>query len=130
MNYAHFIRCLLPTKSTSIKEKSNRLEIHRLSVTVCIHELFQLGAAFNSKEHFISILHQKQCWFIQTYHEKICGKRIFWDKRSDISRYMQSKFLILLQLLLQLNLYLSIRTKKNQKIETLSIVDLSQRIAK
>lgn len=58
--FTDLIWSLLCSKATSIKQKSNGVQIHRLSVTVSIHELFQLGASLNPEENFIPILqHQR-----------------------------------------------------------------------
>lgn len=52
----YLIRSLLGSKSASIKKKCNRVQFDRLPITVCSHELAQLGASFNPKEHLITIL--------------------------------------------------------------------------
>lgn len=51
---------LLCSKATTIKKKCNGVKIHRLSVTVSIHKLFQLSASLDPEENFIPVLqHQK-----------------------------------------------------------------------
>ncbi|WVY93590.1 hypothetical protein V8G54_032678 [Vigna mungo] len=52
----NLIRSLLSTKAPTIKEKSNGVEINRLSVTISIHKLFQLSAPLDPEEHFVPIL--------------------------------------------------------------------------
>ncbi|MFS7929056.1 hypothetical protein Hanom_Chr04g00328071 [Helianthus anomalus] len=56
----NLIRSLLPTKTTPIKQKSNRVKLDRLSVTVSIHKLLQLCASFDPKKHFITILRTEE----------------------------------------------------------------------
>ena len=57
---------LLFLKATLVKKKSNEIEMHWLSVTVSIHELFQLSASRNPEENSISILqHQSLTHKIQ-----------------------------------------------------------------
>uniref|UniRef100_A0A2P2KFD7 Small ubiquitin-related modifier 1-like n=1 Tax=Rhizophora mucronata TaxID=61149 RepID=A0A2P2KFD7_RHIMU len=50
------IGSLLCTKSTTIKEKGNGVELHRLTITVGIHELLQLSASLDPEENLIPIL--------------------------------------------------------------------------
>lgn len=52
----NLIWSLLCSKATAVKQESNGVEIHRLSVTVCIHKLFQLSASLDPEENFIAIL--------------------------------------------------------------------------
>lgn len=48
---------LLSPETTSIKQEGNWVEFHRLTVTICIHKLLQLGAPFDPEKDFITILH-------------------------------------------------------------------------
>nr|AFK37324.1 unknown [Medicago truncatula] len=54
--HLQLIGSLFSTETTPIKEKSNGVEIHRLTITVSIHKLFQLSVPLDPEEHFITIL--------------------------------------------------------------------------
>ncbi|RDX62872.1 hypothetical protein CR513_58756, partial [Mucuna pruriens] len=54
--HTNLIWSLLSSEATPIKQKGDRVEIHRLPVTVSIHELFQLSASLNPEENLIPIL--------------------------------------------------------------------------
>ncbi|MFS7922072.1 hypothetical protein Hanom_Chr03g00244431 [Helianthus anomalus] len=47
---------LLCTKTAAIKQESNGVDLNRLPVTVCIHQLLKLCASFDPKKNFVSIL--------------------------------------------------------------------------
>ena len=55
----HLIWSLLSTESATIKKESNGVHFHRLAIAVCSHELAQLGASFNPKEHLVTVLSNK-----------------------------------------------------------------------
>ena len=56
MECLYLIGSLLSTKTTAIKQEGNGVHIHRLPVTVSIHQLLQLSASLDPEEHLIPIL--------------------------------------------------------------------------
>lgn len=52
----NLIRSLLGPEATTIKQEGNRVEVHRLPITVSIHELLQLCASLDPEKHLIPIL--------------------------------------------------------------------------
>ena len=52
----NLIRSLLSTKVTTIKEKSNEVEVNQLSITISTHKFFQLSASLDLEEHLDPIL--------------------------------------------------------------------------
>jgi len=52
----YLIGSLLSTKTTPIKQESNGVHVHRLPVTVSIHQLLELSASLDPKENLVSIL--------------------------------------------------------------------------
>lgn len=52
----YLIWSLFSSESAPVKQECNRVELHRLTITVRIHEFPQLGASFDPKEHLITIL--------------------------------------------------------------------------
>ena len=56
MECLYLIGSLLSTKTTAIKQEGNGVHVHRLPVTVSIHQLLQLSASLDPEEHLISIL--------------------------------------------------------------------------
>jgi hypothetical protein len=54
--HVKLIGSLLSTKTTPIKQESNGVHVHRLPVTVSIHQLLELSASLDPKENLVSIL--------------------------------------------------------------------------
>lgn len=52
----NLIWSLFSTETTPIKQESDGVEIHRLTVTVSGHQLLQLSGPLDPKKDFISIL--------------------------------------------------------------------------
>jgi len=53
----NLIKSLLSTKATTIKEKSNGVEVNQLSITISTHKFFQLSASLDDlEEHLVPIL--------------------------------------------------------------------------
>jgi hypothetical protein len=50
-------RSLFSSKTSAIKEESDGMGIHRLAITISIHQLPQGGCALDSEENLTSILH-------------------------------------------------------------------------
>lgn len=54
------VRGLLTTEPTTIKQESNGVEIHRLTVAVGVHQLLQLCGSLDPEEHLIAVLQNKR----------------------------------------------------------------------
>jgi hypothetical protein len=50
-------RSLFSPETSAIKKEGNGLRVHRLSVTVGMHQLLQCGCALDPEEDFSTILH-------------------------------------------------------------------------
>lgn len=55
-NKIYLIWSLFRSQSAPIKQECNRIQLYRLTITVCSHEFTQLGASFDPEEHLITIL--------------------------------------------------------------------------
>jgi len=53
----HLIGGLLATKPAAIKQECNGIHVHRLAVTIGVHQLLQLGGPLDAEEHLISVLY-------------------------------------------------------------------------
>ena len=62
------IRSLFCSETTAIKQESNRVNLNRLAITICVHKLFQLSASFDPEKDFIPILQSKYKLVIHPHH--------------------------------------------------------------